>query len=470
MLRWRKRIRRMTYIMTDITCVIIALIITKYTYIYTLNRSMSDSQLEMIGFLTIALISYIPIFLMTNVYEDTVEKHGKIGPRLLLKMLIDIIIGSLIIGSILFYMHVNIPRLFIIYFILILVVIFVINRLILHRLVFKEVHDNISQKNILVVGQSVQGMKYIQEIRNHDYLDFNIIGYIHIKKPNNYDDLVHLGGIDDLETIARDYVIDEIAVARPLSYDSRLKDVLNHCQDMGITVTMLLDLQNADASKAHVAMVGSIPVLKFHTVSLNESQIFAKRILDVLGGMVGMVFFSIAYIIIGPLIKLESQGPIIFKQNRVGKNGRIFEVWKFRSMGVNAEEQKAALMSNNEMSGHMFKLTNDPRITKIGAFIRKTSIDELPQFYNVLKGDMSLVGTRPPTVEEVKAYERHHHRRICITPGITGNWQVSGRSDIEDFEEVVRLDSEYIANWSVWLDIKIIIKTFFVVFTRKGSK
>ncbi len=160
---------------------------------------------------------------------------------------------------------------------------------------------------------------------------------------------------------------------------------------------------------------------------------------------------------------METPGPVIFKQNRVGKNGRIFEVWKFRSMGVNAEAEKAALMANNEMSGHMFKMSNDPRVTRIGAFIRKTSIDELPQFYNVLRGDMSLVGTRPPTVNEVKEYELHHHKRISITPGITGNWQVSGRSDIEDFEEVVKLDEEYIRDWTIWKDFWILFKTVLVV-------
>lgn len=315
-----------------------------------------------------------------------------------------------------------------------------------------------------------RGRTYIDEIKKHNYLNFNIVGYISIKKPDEYPTIKHIGTIDELTKIAEEYVIDEIAVARPLSYDHRLTDIINQCQSMGITITMLLDTQNTDNAKAHVAMVGSIPVLKFHMVSLNESQLFAKRILDVCGALAGMVIFAIAYVFIGPMIKLETPGPIIFKQDRVGKNGRVFKVWKFRSMGVDAEARKAALAGDNEMSGHMFKMTNDPRITKIGAFIRKTSIDELPQFYNVLKGDMSLVGTRPPTVNEVKEYEQHHRKRICITPGITGNWQVSGRSDIEDFEEVVRLDSEYIEGWSIWSDIRILFKTVQVVLVRKGSK
>ena len=286
---------------------------------------------------------------------------------------------------------------------------------------------------------------------------------MHVKKPSTYAEVPHLGGLDDLFSLAKEYVIDEIAVARPLTYDSRLKAILNQCQEMGITITMLLDLQNTETSKAHVAMVGNIPVLKFHTVSLNENQLFAKRILDVVGSLVGMVLFGIAFILFAPIIKLETPGPVIFKQKRVGKNGRVFEIWKFRTMGINAEAQKEALLACNEMSGHMFKMTNDPRITRVGAFLRKTSIDELPQFYNVLRGDMSLVGTRPPTVNEVKEYELHHLKRISILPGITGNWQVSGRSEIEDFEEVVKLDAEYISDWTIWLDIKILIKKTIVI-------
>ena len=175
-------------------------------------------------------------------------------------------------------------------------------------------------------------------------------------------------------------------------------------------------------------------------------------------------------VFLAPAILIESRGPLIFKQKRVGKNGRFFYVYKFRSMYKDAEERKKALMEKNEMKGLMFKMTDDPRITKVGKFIRKTSLDELPQFFNILKGDMSLVGTRPPTVGEFKMYESYHKRRLSMKPGLTGMWQVSGRSDIEDFEEVVRLDLEYIDNWSIGLDIKIILKTIGVIFKHKGAR
>ena len=192
--------------------------------------------------------------------------------------------------------------------------------------------------------------------------------------------------------------------------------------------------------------------------------------------MIDTVLSLIAFIILSPLllitalaVKISSPGPVLFKQQRLGLHGKVFTIYKFRSMYKDAEERKKELESQNEMNGFMFKMKEDPRITKVGKFIRKTSIDELPQFYNVLKGDMSLVGTRPPTVDEFRQYESHQKRRLSAKPGITGLWQVSGRNEIKDFEDVVKLDVQYIDNWSIGLDIKIILKTIKVVFEKGGE-
>ena len=195
-----------------------------------------------------------------------------------------------------------------------------------------------------------------------------------------------------------------------------------------------------------------------------------KRFFNILGGIVGLAVTGILTLFIAPAIKLDSPGPVFFSQTRVGKNGRRFRIYKFRSMYQDAEARKKDLLKQNEMNGLMFKMEDDPRVTKVGAFLRKTSLDEFPQFLNVLKGDMSLVGTRPPTEKEFEQYNEHYRRRISMTPGLTGMWQVSGRSDITDFDEVVRLDLEYIDNWSLTLDLKILLQTVGVLFSHRGAK
>lgn len=203
-----------------------------------------------------------------------------------------------------------------------------------------------------------------------------------------------------------------------------------------------------------------------------------KRIMDICGGLAGCILTGIIFLFVAPAIYIKSPGPIFFSQYRVGKNGRKFKIYKFRSMYMDAEERKKELMKQNRVSdGLMFKMENDPRVIGsekgpgkgIGNFIRKTSLDEFPQFFNVLKGDMSLVGTRPPTVDEWEKYELHHRARLAIKPGLTGMWQVSGRSEITDFEEVVKLDTKYISEWSFMLDIKILFKTVLIVLGQKGS-
>ena len=198
---------------------------------------------------------------------------------------------------------------------------------------------------------------------------------------------------------------------------------------------------------------------------------YIKGILDRLIAVLGLLLTWWIYILVAIAIKLEDpKGPVIFKQKRVGMNGRVFYMYKFRSMYVDAEARKAELMKNNEMSSDlMFKMKDDPRVTKVGKFIRKTSIDEFPQFFNVLIGNMSLVGTRPPTEEEVSKYSRNHWRRISIKPGITGMWQISGRSTITSFDEIVDLDTKYIDEWSVMMDFKVMFKTISVILRRNGA-
>lgn len=276
---------------------------------------------------------------------------------------------------------------------------------------------------------------------------------------------------EDMFDYAKQAHIDEVLFHISYRTGHSLKPYIEQLEKMGVTVHVNVSVADGfEEFNQNVEMVGGYPVISFTTAVFDSEKMLVKRIIDIIGGLFGCVVAAILLLIFGPLIKLESPGPILFKQKRVGRNGKIFSIYKMRSMYIDAEERKKELMDKNEMKGLMFKMTDDPRITKIGKFIRATSIDEFPQFLNVLKGDMSLVGTRPPTVDEFNQYEIYHKRRLMMKPGITGMWQVSGRSDIEDFEEVVRLDLQYIDNWSLALDFKILFKTIVVVLGKVGSK
>lgn len=284
-----------------------------------------------------------------------------------------------------------------------------------------------------------------------------------------------VANMDNLMGWIRTASLDEIYINIPNTTSPEFSVMLEELQDMGIKVSVNLTSlenisKNSKFNNLDCEFKADCPMAVFSPTVISDENLIIKRIIDVIGGIVGSILSIPIILITAVPLLLESPGPLIFKQQRIGKNGRIFNIYKLRSMYVDAEERKKELMKNNKMDGHMFKMDNDPRITKVGRVIRKLSIDELPQFWNVVKGDMSLVGTRPPTVDEFEKYESHHKRRLSLKPGITGMWQVSGRSNIQNFEEIVALDCEYIDNWSMWLDFKIMLKTVWVVLTHKGAE
>lgn len=250
-----------------------------------------------------------------------------------------------------------------------------------------------------------------------------------------------------------------------------IKLLIDNLLEMGLTVHVnLISDHDFPTCDRQLTYLNKHPMVTISHNIQDYRLIILKRAFDILGGLVGCILSAPIILLVAIPLVLESPGGLFFKQKRVGLNGRYFQIYKLRSMYQDAEERLAELQSQNEMQGHMFKMENDPRVTKVGAWIRKTSIDELPQFFNVLKGDMSLVGTRPPTKKEFKQYLSHHKRRLSMKPGITGMWQVSGRSQITDFEEIVKLDLKYIDEWSPKLDLLILLKTVEVVFTRKGAE
>lgn len=283
-------------------------------------------------------------------------------------------------------------------------------------------------------------------------------------------DIPVIAGKEDLFEQLKVQVVDEVFLHLPDYPRNQIEELITQFESMGVTVHVNIDyFNNVMAHKTTESFAG-FTVLSYEAATFDYRRLVIKRIMDIIGSLVGLTITAVLTPFIAIAIKLDSKGPVFFAQKRVGKNGRYFYLYKFRSMTTDAEERKKELMAQNEMDGPMFKVENDPRVTKVGAFLRKTSLDELPQFYNILIGNMSLVGTRPPTVDEFKQYDLYYRRRLSIKPGLTGLWQVSGRSDITDFKDVLKLDLQYIDNWSLSSDIRILLMTVWVVVMKRGAR
>ena len=322
---------------------------------------------------------------------------------------------------------------------------------------------------MLLVADLKHAKKLIEGLKTYNYSSFYVEGLVILDQDmqgDKIDDIPVVANVDTMYEYVKEHIVDEVFIG---SGDEKLGEITERFLAMGVMVHISINRIIPKVPNATIDKINDFTVVTTSISFMSFKQKFIKRLMDIIISIPGMIITGILFIILGPIIYIQSPGPVFFKQVRVGKNGRRFKIYKFRSMYMDAEERKKELMEQNKMQGLMFKMDDDPRITPIGKFIRKTSLDEFPQFINIFKGDMSLVGTRPPTVDEVEKYAAHHKSRLAIKPGLTGLWQVSGRSDITDFEEVVRLDNEYIRNFSLSFDLKIILKTVGVVFKREGS-
>lgn len=321
---------------------------------------------------------------------------------------------------------------------------------------------------ILIVGDRHRGNCVENILKEQISWGHEIVGRVRVKD-KNADESDVLGILQELPHILKKHSIDEVVFAISGDRSVDLNQHLSYCHRIGMPVRILPAMWHDRECYLSMEMCQGVPFLTMRTTNFNASGLLYKRLLDIIGGLVGTFCFLLMYPFVAIAVKRDSSGPVLFRQERMGQHGRIFELIKFRTMCADAEEKKADLFKKNEMNGAVFKLKDDPRVTKVGRFLRKTSLDEFPQFINVLKGEMSLVGTRPPTIEEVEKYRPEHLKRIAAKPGITGMWQVSGRNKIQDFDRIVELDCQYLDHWRFWEDIKILAKTVFVVLQRKGA-
>ncbi|GHU43613.1 galactosyl transferase [Clostridia bacterium] len=327
---------------------------------------------------------------------------------------------------------------------------------------------------LLLITSRIYANDLVRDIQENNLFNLRLIGLILTDGEPFDKKIAGIPVVCDIKQ-AKDYIchnwVDEVMIDSENTSHAQ-KDLIAECITMGITVhRKIAALSDMTVKNQHLNKLAGCAVLTESLNSISVRQAFFKRAMDICGGLVGCFISAIFFLVLAPIIYIADPGPIFFAQERIGRNGKRFRIYKFRSMYLNAEDRKAELMKQNKIKdGMMFKLDKDPRIIPgVGHFIRSASLDEWPQFLNVLKGDMSLVGTRPPTIDEWEKYQAHHRVRMAMRPGITGMWQVSGRSKITDFEAVVKLDREYVNRWSFGLDVLLLGKTVVAVVKRDGA-
>ena len=323
---------------------------------------------------------------------------------------------------------------------------------------------------LLIAGSGKRAENFAQMINDNPHWGLKILGFVD-KEDRVGMEIANkkvIGSFNDVAKILDENVVDDVVFILPMSLLPYVRDCVKICEKVGVRSNIAVDFFDTTIAKPSIEEVEDWPLLTFDTIPLNATSLLIKRLIDIVLSASGLILLAPLFLITAFTIKITSKGPVFFKQTRCGLHGRKFEIYKFRTMGVDAEERLEELMSLNEREGPVFKIRNDPRITKVGSFLRKVSLDELPQLINVLKGDMSLVGPRPPLPSEVTQYERWQRRRLSLRPGITCIHEVVAREDI-DFDRWMKLDLEYIDNWSITLDIKILTRTIFAVFKGTGS-
>ncbi|HEY2467447.1 MAG TPA: sugar transferase [Terracidiphilus sp.] len=378
--------------------------------------------------------------------------------------------GLLLTGTLYLVRAEDIPRGVVIITMALVTISLSLRRLIYRSLMYRRFERGMDTRNVLIVGTGPEAHALRHHLESIRHLGYTFKGFIEFagnpsRTTVTTGDVV--GTLDTLFQHARKQFVDEIFFTTPCERGI-VQDVLEKARMHGVDLRVVPDLYDGLAWNSPIEYIGQFPTIPLHRGQVPELGFMLKRVLDVLFSGLVLLGLSPFLLFIALAIKFESKGPVLYTSERIGKKGRVFPCFKFRTMVNDAEERRAEIMHMNERDGVLFKVTNDPRITRVGRFLRKYSLDELPQFLNVLRGDMSIVGPRPPIASEVLEYKLNHLRRLDVTPGITGLWQVQARQD-PSFDSYVSLDVTYIENWSLWLDTKIIVRTIGVVISGTGT-
>lgn len=377
--------------------------------------------------------------------------------------------GLLLSGAMYMTHNTTISRAVVVYLVLLTTVLLCISRAFWRRSMHRRYERGIDTRNVLIAGPSRVGEVLRKQIVRNRRLGLNFKGFVEIadKRETAADPGLVVGSLNEIRALARQHFIDKIIIADHCP-TTEVIDLIEAARELEIELLVVPGFYDDLTPEAPIEYLGDFPVVALHHRDDRAIPLFAKRVVDFAISLGILVVLAPTFLFVALAVKLDSPGPVLYISDRIGRKGRVFHCYKFRTMVADAERMKAALAAKNERDGILFKMKNDPRITRVGRLLRKYSLDELPQILNVLRGDMSLVGPRPPIASEVARYEVEHFRRLEVLPGLTGLWQVRARQD-PSFERYVALDLAYVENWSVWLDLKILVKTAEVVVRGTGS-
>ncbi len=379
--------------------------------------------------------------------------------------------SGLLLAGTLYLVHAqDIPRSIVLITVALVTIALSLRRLFYRMLIYRRFDRGVGTRNVLILGTGPEAHALRHHLESIRHLGYTFKGFIDFPGSSSRftttsGDVV--GTLDTLFQHARKQFVDEIFFTTPCERGI-VQDVLDQARLYGVDLRVVPDMYDGLAWNSPIEYIGQFPTIPLHCGHVPEMGLLLKRVVDIIFSSLALIVFAPVLLAVAIAVKLDSRGPIFYSSERIGKKGRVFRCTKFRTMVRDAEKRRADVMHMNERDGVLFKISNDPRITNVGRFLRKYSLDELPQFFNVLKGDMSIVGPRPPLASEVREYKLGHLRRLDVTPGITGLWQVQARQD-PSFDSYISLDVSYIDNWSIWLDLKIIVRTILVVFAGTGS-
>ena len=435
-------------------------VVSQPSYLF---HTTSPSLLLYVAWFGLLLVVFMRSY---GLYEPILNRSGLNEQRMTVQATLTS--GLLLCGTLYLARAEMVSRIIVVLTVLFTMVLLCTRRAIWRKMVYRRYREGLITRNVLIVGAG----RVAHALRNHleslHHLGFRFKGFVALNEheaESNDSDII--GDMRNCLALARSLFVDEIFFSVPAD-KSLVIGIVEEARDLGIDVRVVPDLYDGLAWAAPVEYIGQFPTIPLHRRDLPIGTFLLKRSLDVTGAALAMLMGLPFMLLLVAAIKLDSPGPVFYSAQRIGRKGRAFTCYKFRTMCVGADKQQEGLSGRNERDGVLFKIANDPRITRVGRFLRKYSLDELPQLYNVLRSEMSLVGPRPPVASEVEQYDLSHLRRLDVLPGMTGLWQVEARQD-PSFDSYISLDTAYVENWNLWLDVKILVRTIGVVLSGTGA-